>query len=183
MRLYHGTTNVFDTFDYSRIGQNGTQYGIGFYFTKDINTARMYAENENGYVYTIDLDVKKPLSCDKISLSMAQVKRLLSAVHRENDILNDIEDVAYYGLEKVLNDATSLFIDNNNNDVDIICDIVHTCRAPEIVLPLLYAQTGYDSILPVINVDGVDTTDIVISLINDIIHIEKVEKEKELECV
>jgi len=46
--MYHGTTGEFNEFDRDLAGNHGTYYGAGFYFTKDLDSAKDYAKMSNG---------------------------------------------------------------------------------------------------------------------------------------
>lgn len=170
MLLYHGTNNKFSEFSYDCIGENGTERGVGFYFTDSKDIARMYTEN-NGYIMSADIYYQKPLSSSEITLSYNQIERLLLKIQEKTDILNDIQDVGYYGFDYVLNYAVKMFLQGSSNDVDIISDIIFVSRDAKLVLTTLYNTTGYDSI---VNIE--DDYIIVIALVNDIIAINDFEQ-------
>ena len=54
---YHGSPNKFFTFDRNRIGKGTDQFGAGFYFATDENSAHSYGDN----IHKIYLNIEKPI--------------------------------------------------------------------------------------------------------------------------
>ena len=49
--VYHGTNALFDTFSNDKINKtNGMEYGVGFYFTPDINYAKQFGNPKEFYI-------------------------------------------------------------------------------------------------------------------------------------
>ena len=89
MELYHGSSNKFNKFDYSKIRTNGTSEGLGFYFTDSKEIASQYGDN--GYLYTVKLNANKSLSDNEKTIS-------------KNDYINTNKKYSII-----------MFLDKNNN--------------------------------------------------------------------
>jgi hypothetical protein len=167
MIVFHGSQQLFDTFDYSKIGLNGTSEGKGFYFTDSINIANGYGEN--GYLYAVEFNGKKSLSSDKKTITRQQLKKYLLALDEKTEYLSNWGDKDYEGLEKVLNEAVRGEYEQSDNDVDIISGISNACGDMETSLSLVYELLGYDSIM--LDAEWGNGQRIYIALTNDIINI------------
>lgn len=145
MLVYHGSKELFTEFDYSRIGTNGTTEGQGFYFTDNIKVARAYSDKD-GFIYQCEFMGEKSLDSEKINLKRSEIKKILSALHSEMDILSNWDDVEYYGLNKVLNMA----IENImlcNSDVEIYGSLCNITDDIELISKTFNKILGYDSIV------------------------------------
>lgn len=177
MKLYHGSKVKFEKFNYNFIGSNsGSDEGYGFYFTDNKELAKQYA-GKDGYLYTVNVPVSKSLSETKITITIERLRKMLRLLHKEIDILNDFNDVSYYGIERVLTEAVTMLRDGNNNDVDLIAEICNICGDKEAVFKMLYRLTGIGRIASKKNkfTDNGDNSKIIISLIDDV-EILKVER-------
>lgn len=145
MLVYHGSKELFEAFDYSKIGLNGTSEGKGFYFTDNKNIALGYGES--GYVYTVEFKGKKSLSSDKKTITRQQFKKYLKALHEKTDCLSNYGDIDYEGLEKVLNEAVNCEFEYCDNDVDLISSVANGCGDIESSLTLVHQLLGFDSIV------------------------------------
>lgn len=68
------------------MSQNGSSEGQGFYFTDYKSMAQGYEKN-GGQLLEGYLDIKKPLSDSEVTLTAAEVKRLIRAVDPTGDDL------------------------------------------------------------------------------------------------
>ena len=118
-KLYHGSTQLFKTFDHNQIGNNGTAKGFGFYFSSDKKGAEHYADK---YLYTVNANLKGALSYDKRTIKKTKTRVLLNRLHKDLNILNDFDDVSHYGEWKVMEYALYLLKDTHN-DVDLFCEL------------------------------------------------------------
>ena len=169
MLVYHGSKELFTEFSYSRIGTNGTTEGQGFYFTDNLQVAKSYSDKD-GYVYEVDFMGKKSLDSDRIAMKSSEIKKVLLALHSENDILSNWDDVECYGLNKVLNMA----IENImlcNSDVEIYGSLCNMNGGIEDVAKTFNKVLGYDSI--VVKADWANQN-IYIAMIPEIIRIVNV---------
>lgn len=174
MIVFHGSQQLFDTFDYGKIGLNGTSEGKGFYFTDSINIASRYGQN--GYLYTVEFNGKKSLSSDKKTITRQQLKKYLLALDEKTEYLSNWGDKDYEGLEKVLNEAVRGEYEQSDNDVDLISGISNACGDMESSLSLVYELLGYDSIM--LDAEWGNGQRIYIALTNDIINIVNVKELK-----
>lgn len=171
MKVYHGSPARFETFDYSKIGTNGTREGKGFYFTDRKGIASGYGEG--GYLYTVNFKGQKSLSSDKLTISRNELKLLLTELDKETDYLSNWGDIEFEGLEKVLEEAIRGEYDSSDNDVDLIAGIANASGNMEASLMLVYKLFGFDSI--VMDSDWGNSTKVFIALVNDIIEIIEIE--------
>ena len=177
MKVYHGSKANFDHFSYDYIRTNGTSEGIGFYFTDSKQIARGYAEN--GYLYTVYFQGKKPLSHNKKVITKTQLKKFLKALDQRHEHLSNYGDIEWEGYQKVLNKAVELEYNSSTNDVDMIAGISNACGSPETCMYTLYEVLGYDSII--LDAEwGLDEENVpqklYIALVNDAITILEVEQ-------
>ncbi len=84
--VYHGNAAIFTKFSADFMSQNGSSEGQGFYFTDYKPMAQGYEKN-GGQLLEGYLDIKKPLSDSEVTLTAAEVKRLIRAVDPTGDDL------------------------------------------------------------------------------------------------
>lgn len=82
--VYHGSPAVFTEFSTDFMSQHGSSEGQGFYFTDYKPMAEGY-QKDGGQLLEGYLDIKKPLSDSEITLTRAEVKKLLQAVDPTGD--------------------------------------------------------------------------------------------------
>ena len=163
--VYHGSGADFTEFSYKHLGKSGTAEGVGFYFTDDPSIAERYSTGpdgqrgtEDGRVYEGYVNITKPLSDKKVTITRAAFKRFLkaldSAVDEDGerfDVLSNYGDTDYEGLPAVLATAVEMEFDGNDNDVDLIHSIMNQgFRYPgriESFYKVLKDTTGYDGII------------------------------------
>lgn len=172
MLVYHGSKELFELFDYSKIGTNGTTEGKGFYFTDNIGIATGYGQN--GYLYIVEFNGTKTLNSEGKTITREQLKKYLLALHEETDYLSNWGEVGFEGLRNVLNQAVDGEYDSSDNDVDLISGIANASGNMEASLSLVYKVLGYDSI--VLDADWGKGQKLYIALTNDIINIVDVKK-------
>ena len=171
MELYHGSSNMFNSFDYSKIRTNGTSEGLGFYFTDSKEIAEGYGEN--GYLYTIKLNANKSLSDNEKTISKNDLRHYIIKLQNYTDYLSNFGDVNYDGYKNVLNTAVNDTYDDCDTDTEIMGNIYNSCGENEDVITLFYTLLGYDHIL---SIPKWGKQELYIALTNDIIDIIKVEK-------
>jgi hypothetical protein len=176
MLVFHGSKELFDVFDYNKIGLNGTMEGKGFYFTDKSSIAEGYAQG--GVLYSVEFNGKKMLHSDKKTITRQHLKKYLKALDEKTGYLSNWGDKEYDGLEKVLNEAVRGEYENSDNDVDLISGIANASGDIEASLTLLYQLLGYDSI--VVDAEWGNGQRIYIALTNDIIRIVDVEELKKV---
>ena len=144
--VYHGSPNDFTEFSYDFLGKNGTCEGKGFYFTDKKEIADTYGEK--GKVYKVYLNITKPLSSQKLTITKANLKKFIKALDPDgNNYLTNYGDVQYEGYNYVLNEAVNNEYESSDNDVDLISVIATNAADTKRVNTLLYQVLGYDGII------------------------------------
>lgn len=160
--VYHGSPADFNEFSLAYLGTNGTAEGYGFYFTDKKSIADVYSkghegqrdENHKGRLFEVYLDIKKPLSDTEVTMSRAQFKKFLTELNKQVDedgepleVLSNYGDVAWEGLNNVLNYAMEIEYDGGDSDVNMVHSIINGVGNLETVLNVLRKTTGYDGII------------------------------------
>lgn len=114
--VYHGTLELFDTFDKERIGDRWNADERGFFFIDKENLAKGYArsdfdESRQGYVMPVYISAKKPLIVDS---KTARKYGFDSRVFDREDSISFWDDYGAFLLEN--------YADKNKNDAIIISD-------------------------------------------------------------
>lgn len=127
IRLYHGSKNLFEKFDFSKIGSNATSEGIGFYMTDSIDVAQAYSENDIILFTDFDLKTLKFHNFNKKYFTRNSLKRFLLKLHilqgYENSFLWNYEDLESYGIDKAINTCIELHQDCES-DADILGSLI-----------------------------------------------------------
>jgi len=171
MELYHGSSNKFNKFDYSKIRTNGTSEGLGFYFTDSKEIASQYGDN--GYLYTVKLNANKSLSDNEKTISKNDLKHYLNKLQNYTDYLSNFGDVNCEGYKNVLDKAVNDSHYYCDTDTEIMGSIYNACGENENVITLFYTILGYDYIT---SIPEWGKQKLYIALTNDIIDIVKIEK-------
>ena len=160
--VYHGSPSDFNEFSLEYLGTNGTAEGYGFYFTDSKNVAEGYArgteaqrhQGSNGRLYEVYLNITKPLSNTEVTMTRAEFKRFLREMNKQVDedgepldFLSNYGDVAWDGLNNVINLVTEIEYDGSDSDVNMIHSIINGCGSMETVFDVLRKTTGYDGIV------------------------------------
>lgn len=177
MLVYHGSPNKFDKFDYNKIGENGTAEGYGFYFTDKKSIAENYTGNNAGYLYSVELQGKE-LSGTKLTITEKQFRKIAVHLNVKNDYLSNFGEVAYDGLENVLQLAVETEYNSSDDDAELIGGIINAYGDKEDVLQAVYKLLGYGYVVDDNpswgqNEDG---QTVYVALVNDIIKVVNVEK-------
>ena len=173
MIVYHGSKEKFERFHLENIGLNGTSEGKGIYFTDSASIAKGYGQN--GYVYTVKFNGKKPLNELKLTISRQELRAFIEALDKEMDYLSNWGEVSFEGYESVMNAALEGEISSSDNDVDLISGICNTCGNIGRALEIVYETLGYDSIIT--DAEWGNNQKLYIALVSDIVEILKVEKQ------
>lgn len=142
MYIYHGTKNVFEKFGFSKIRENATQEGVGFYCTDNREIAERYGHN--GYVNTYKFIGQKHLSSDEVTLTEDMLREYLLVLHEEGSYLDNYGDVDWEGISSVLNSAVNSILDYATDDVEIVSGICNAYGNFEEPLLKLYELFGFD---------------------------------------
>lgn len=150
MVVYHGSPAKFHEFSYAYMSMHGSSEGQGFYFTDNRNMAEGYAK-QGGQLLEGYLNIQKPLSDNKITLSKKEVRALLQAVDPTGDELLVNYDPrggigypsrAWYqrSLEATVNAA----FEGSESDSEILAEIANGGAGTEAVLRTVRDTLGYD---------------------------------------
>lgn len=136
--VYHGSPNSFDTFDYSRVGQNGTVEGQGFYFTTDLGTAKAFAENNNPIAAFVSSKRVEANRGQKITVDETRSIVKLVAEREAARYGEDIKDgfLSNYGYgdpESTIDMATDSIHDYSDDTVDIASVLINSGVPNDIV--------------------------------------------------
>ncbi len=160
--VYHGSTADFNTFSLKYLGTNGTNEGYGFYFTDKKEIAEGYShgteaqrhQGADGKLFEVYLDIKHPLSDTEVTMTKSQFRRFLMEMNKQVDedgepldFLSNYGDVAWEGLQNVINSAMEAEYDGSDSDVNMIHSIINGCGSMETVFDVLRKTTGYDGII------------------------------------
>ena len=149
--VYHGTENEFNEFKSEYMGQTGTALGQGFYFTSNEDEAGGFGS----IVKAFYLNIRKPLSLDKLTLKSNQIMKLVDAIDKaqcEKDpefgygILSDFGDVDYEGRDKVLRNATQM-LSSEENDVELVGGLINASGDYDLVVNVLRKVLGFDGVI------------------------------------
>ena len=126
--MYHGSPEKFTIFDSEFMSLHGSSKGYGFYFSPDKNMAQWY-----GDLMQVYLDIKNPLSQDKLRITRSQMKKLILDVEKniaekwgseDGTLLDNFGDTRRYGRDRVLEYAIDMLMENEN-DVDVFGELKH----------------------------------------------------------
>ena len=160
--VYHGSPEDFNTFSLEYLGTNGTAEGYGFYFTDKKGIAQGYAngteaqghQGKNGKLFEVYLDIRKPLSDTKVTITRAQFRKFIRELNKQvgSDgeplyLLSNYGDIAYEGLNNVINNIMEIEYDGNDNDVNMIHSVINSTGEMETVFNVLRKTTGHDGII------------------------------------
>lgn len=147
-RLFHGSMNKFNRFSLEYKGLNGTDDGFGIYLTPNKEMASMYAEQTKkvGYIYEVSADLENPLSTEELTVTEKELSKIIDALQESSDILNNFNDVDYYGKKVVKREAMAMLQDNEN-DVDLINEIANTIGDTEKTAEAFYNVGHYTHIV------------------------------------
>ena len=148
--VYHGSPRQFTEFSAKFMSEHGSSEGQGFYFTDSKSMAQGY-EKTGGQLLEGYLDIKKPLSDSDVTLTRAQVKRLLMNIDPTGDdvILNydskggmGYPSKAWYS--RSLNDAVNMIYDGSDSDSEILAEIANSGAGTEKTVRAARDTFGYD---------------------------------------
>lgn len=120
-KVYHGSGNVFNVFDYSRLGNTGHQEGFGFYFADTKTITANYGNSREFY-----LDMQKPLYSDKRTITLRDLMKFMKALDPDgNGVISAYEDAGRIGYSTALRRAATAIMEYNDNDQDVIFEVAN----------------------------------------------------------
>ena len=148
--VYHGSSAQFTKFSADFMSKNGSSEGQGFYFT-DLKTMAQGYEKDGGQLLEGYLDIKNPLSDSEVTLSNAEVKRLIMAIDPTGDdlVLNyDSRGGMGYPsrtwYNRAVNDTLRLTMETSESDSEILAELANGMGNPGAVLKAAREVLGYD---------------------------------------
>lgn len=148
--VYHGSAALFTKFSADFMSQHGSSEGQGFYFT-DLKTMAQGYEKKGGQLLAGYLDIKNPLSDSEVTLTSAEVKRLIKAIDPTGDdlVLNydsrggmGYPSRAWY--ERAVNDTLRMTMETSESDSEILAELANGMGNPGAVLKAAREVLGYD---------------------------------------
>ena len=148
--VYHGSPSVFTEFSTDFMSQHGSSEGQGFYFTDYKPMAEGY-QKDGGQLLEGYLDIKKPLSDSEITLTRAEVKKLLQAVDPTGDeVLVNYDPAGGIGYpsktwyNRALDATVKAAMDYSSSDSEILAEIANGGAGAGAVLEAARNTLGYD---------------------------------------
>lgn len=148
--VYHGSPAVFTEFSPDFMSQHGSSEGQGFYFTDYKPMAEGY-QKDGGQLLEGYLDIKKPLSDSEITLTRAEVKKLLQAVDPTGDeVLVNYDPAGGIGYpskawyNRALDAAVKAAMEYSDSDSEILAEIANGGAGTGAVLEAARNTLGYD---------------------------------------
>ena len=150
--VYHGSTEYFDTFNYDKLGQQGTSEGRGLYFTSNRDVGVAYqtrGEDGPGILFEGYLNIEKPLSEDSKTITKDELEQFIRAIDPDgSEYLTNYGDVSFDGYDSVVAKAVEAEYDFSENDVDLINAIMSAGVPDEMeFFRTLKSTLGYDGII------------------------------------
>lgn len=148
--VYHGSSAQFTEFSADFMSQNGSSEGQGFYFT-DLKTMAQGYEKGGGQLLKGYLDIKNPLSDSEVTLTSAEVKRLILAIDPTGDdlVLNydsrggiGYPSRAWYN--RAVNDTLRMTMETSESDSEILAELANGMGNHGAVLKAAREVLGYD---------------------------------------
>ena len=148
--VYHGSSAQFTKFSADFMSTNGSSEGQGFYFT-DLKAMAQGYEKNGGQLLEGYLDIKNPLSDSEVTLSNAEVKRLIMAIDPTGDdlVLNyDSRGGMGYPsrtwYNRAVNDTLRMTMETSESDSEILAELANGMGNPGAVLKAAREVLGYD---------------------------------------
>ena len=156
LRVYHGSPSVFTEFSHRFMGSHGSMEGQGFYFTQNKDMAEGYSKT-GGQLLDGYLSIKKPLSDSEVTLSPAEIKRLIQAIDPTgDDVIVNYDSAGGMGYpskawyNRALKDTVDSCMNYCDSDSEILANIANSGAGSETVLRTAKQVLGYDGYI----VDG-----------------------------
>ena len=148
--VYHGSPAVFTEFSPDFMSQHGSSEGQGFYFTDYKPMAEGY-QKDGGQLLEGYLDIKKPLSDSEITLTRAEVKKLLQAVDPTGDeVLVNYDPAGGIGYpsktwyNRAMDATVKAAMEYSDSDSEILAEIANGGAGAGAVLEAARNTLGYD---------------------------------------
>lgn len=149
MKVFHGSRNDFEVFNFDHIRGNGSEYGVGFYTTTNKELALIYAKP---YLYTYNFKGKKSFVIGERQLSRGDIKKLIDYIEPETCFLSNYGEVGFDGYETVMKWALDNIYNEIDDDVEMLGGIACVCGDDyTTIYNAVYELFGFDSIQATMN--------------------------------
>lgn len=139
LEVYHGTPYEFYTFNYDRLGENTSSLGAGFYFSDQEQTGKEYTR-DNGELKRVYLDIEKPMSYGKTTISKSEYEKFIKAIDKET---NGNYLLDYDGIDNAL-----MEYEYGGDDIDLVNAVKNSSGLTwEKTFEILRDSTGFDGII------------------------------------
>lgn len=156
LRVYHGSPAIFTEFSHRFMSTHGSMEGQGFYFTQNKDMAEGYSK-KGGQLLEGYLSIKKPLSDSAITLTSAELKKLIQAIDPTgDDVIVNYDSAGGIGYpskawyNRALKDTVDSCMNYCDSDSEILANIANSGAGSETVLRTAKRVLGYDGYI----VDG-----------------------------
>lgn len=142
MKLYHGSKNKFEAFNFDNMRTNGTAAGVGLYFAENAEIARSYAVD--GYLYTVDVDTTNAMSAEDLTVNRTQLIKIIKLMELDEftEIVSNFGDESREPKAKIIKRAADELIENNLNDVDLLAELYNLTGGEGKTLEIFSEVTG-----------------------------------------
>ncbi|MDX9860928.1 MAG: hypothetical protein RBS99_08410, partial [Rhodospirillales bacterium] len=147
--VWHGGADGFNVFSWSKMGQQGTTEGKGFYFSNDKDLASGYADRHGGRLMRVFLRSGKPIDGDKLTFTRTQLTRILRDIHNRSEQADEgssplwnFGDISYEGIDNVIRGAVNNLMQYSEDDVSLIGGLINGGFDPEYTYDSVYKVTG-----------------------------------------
>jgi hypothetical protein len=145
VRAYHGTPHKFDKFKLDKSGSqnNAGDFGKGIYFSTDKKVAEAYANDSNGFILTVELNIANPYKIDFENYSKYKLKQEKGEIDRNlinPEIQKYIDILKKGGAEFGISDV-------KNEDTRVINFFSISDKFGAIEISKCLKKEGYDSIV------------------------------------
>ena len=150
MVVYHGSGAVFTEFDGRFMSSHDSSEGQGFYFTNKKEMAERYQE-QGGQLLQGYLNISHPLSDSEVTLTKAELRRIVKAVDPTGDdvVLNydsrggmGYPSPAWYN--RAMTDTVNMIYDSSDSDSEILAELANAGAGYETVTATVREKFGYD---------------------------------------
>lgn len=147
--MHHGTPYDFTEFSPRRIGESGSYMGPGYYFTHSLEYADEYAQKRgtDGRVLTVLLNIKKPMSRNKVTVSKEKLREFMSTLINPTESSERYKYPLRYDNARELDAAINNLLSEHDNDVDLFTALYDNS--------LLLFEEFYGQLTDILGYDGV----------------------------
>lgn len=143
MRLYHGSPHKFSSFDvkYAFISLKSlVQEGPGFYFTNDVDNAKIYGKN--GYLYVCDVEPRKLVPTNG-KPKVNEVTFLINGAPNKDEALENFDENPIKAMREVIRSYTK-YVENPHDSFTMIWNDIYGTDTVSYLKRMI--ELGYDGV-------------------------------------